>query len=293
MAPWGLSDGDDVDADLKALKAAAPLAKKRKKAGAKSAGDTYGARESCEPVCRAVLRVAADPSTSIARTQVDRSGRRRKGTRRRCRSSRRRIASLTQCRKTPTTGTPSSGPSMTVPTRATRNKRPRRTSPTPPRPSLRLRANSRRRVSAASCCSSCRSRCLPRRVPRCVFALSLVPISRPLQQICSHFELRDLVCIAKTSKKLHEILLARNARSIWARCRERMGYILPQDISEIQFALFIAGESCQVRRDCSTSDLGQPLRDILLQHCGSACDTYVAFLFTWMVRFCCGCRHSQ
>ncbi|GAA5958443.1 hypothetical protein JCM8115_002467 [Rhodotorula mucilaginosa] len=47
MAPWGLSDGDDVDADLKALKAlkaAAPLAKKRKKAGAKSAGDTYGAR---------------------------------------------------------------------------------------------------------------------------------------------------------------------------------------------------------------------------------------------------------
>ena len=45
MAPWGLSDGDD-DADLKALKAAAPLAKKRKKAGTKSVGDTYGARES-------------------------------------------------------------------------------------------------------------------------------------------------------------------------------------------------------------------------------------------------------
>jgi hypothetical protein len=36
------------------------------------------------------------------------------------------------------------------------------------------------------------------------------------------FELRDLVCIAKTSKKLHEILLARNARSIWARCRSKM-----------------------------------------------------------------------
>ena len=50
MAPWGLSDGDDVDADLKALKAlkaAAPLAKKRKKAGAKRVGDTYRARE-CE-----------------------------------------------------------------------------------------------------------------------------------------------------------------------------------------------------------------------------------------------------
>jgi hypothetical protein len=46
MAPWGLSEGDD-DADLKALKAAAPLAKKRKKAGAKRVGDTYRARE-CE-----------------------------------------------------------------------------------------------------------------------------------------------------------------------------------------------------------------------------------------------------
>ncbi|GAA5958390.1 hypothetical protein JCM8115_002453 [Rhodotorula mucilaginosa] len=43
MAPWGLSEGDD-DADLKALKAAAPLAKKRKKAGAKRVGDTYRAR---------------------------------------------------------------------------------------------------------------------------------------------------------------------------------------------------------------------------------------------------------
>ena len=68
MAPWGLSDDDDDDADLKALKAAAPLAKKRKKAGRKAVGDTYGARESRAPACRALLRVAADPSTSIART---------------------------------------------------------------------------------------------------------------------------------------------------------------------------------------------------------------------------------
>ena len=45
MAPWGLSDDDD-DADIKALKAAAPLAKKRKKAGTKGVGDTYGACES-------------------------------------------------------------------------------------------------------------------------------------------------------------------------------------------------------------------------------------------------------
>ncbi len=51
MAPWGLSDGDD-DADLKALKAAAPVAKKRKKAGTKGVGDTYGARECDRPAPR-------------------------------------------------------------------------------------------------------------------------------------------------------------------------------------------------------------------------------------------------
>ena len=50
-APYGLNDyeDDDIDADLKALKAAAPLAKKRKKAGTKRVGDMYGARESGGP----------------------------------------------------------------------------------------------------------------------------------------------------------------------------------------------------------------------------------------------------
>ena len=242
---------------------------------------------------RAPLRVAADPSTSIARTQVDRSGRSRRRTRRRSQSRRTRVASPTQRRRTPTTGTPSSGPSMTVPTRATRNKRPRRTSPMPPRPSLRLRADSRRQGSAASCCSSCRSRCLPRRVPRCVFALSLVLTPRPPQQICSHFELRDLVRIAKTSKKLHDILLARNARLIWSRCRERMGYILPTDMSEIQFALFIAGQSCQVRREIAMAKLGLQLTHALLQLCGATSGAYRPKLCTWLLRLCGGCRNSQ
>lgn len=96
--------------------------------------------------------------------------------------------------------------------------------------------------------------------------------------------------IAKTSKKLHQILLSRNARSIWARSRERMGYILPQDMSEIQFALFIVGESCQVRwvrlllDSCCNSRLALP------QHCGKA---YGSHFFTWLVRFCDGCRWHQ
>ena len=117
--------------------------------------------------------------TSIARTQVDRSGRSRKGTRRRSQSRRTRIASLTLCRRTPTTKSPSSAPSVTVTTRATRNERPRRTSPMPQQTSRRLRADSWRQDSAPTCCSSCRSRCLPRRVPRCVISLSLVLTPHP------------------------------------------------------------------------------------------------------------------
>ncbi|GAA5985132.1 hypothetical protein JCM10908_002535 [Rhodotorula pacifica] len=66
-------------------------------------------------------------------------------------------------------------------------------------------------------------------------------------EICSHLDLKDLVRLAKTSKKLHKILLARNTRPIWARSRAEMGYILPTEMTEIDFAVFIGGVQCQRR----------------------------------------------
>ena len=112
------------------------------------------------------------------------------------------------------------------------------------------------------------------------------------RQICSYLELRDLVRFVKSSKKLHKMLLARDARLIWSRCRERMGYSLPQDMSEFQYALFIAGESCQVM-STSLSIFGPQLTVAIPQHCRSASD-YNELQFTWMVRFCYHCtRFSQ
>ena len=122
-----------------------------------------------------------------------------------------------------------------------------------------------------------------------------LPCSDPAssRQICSHFELRDLVRLARTSRKLHGILLASNARSIWSRCRERMGYILQTNMSEIQFALFIAGGNCQVRRERTMSKLGQQLTDALPQHCGTTRGAHRLKLFTWLLRLCGDCRNSQ
>ena len=72
-----------------------------------------------------------------------------------------------------------------------------------------------------------------------------------------------------------------------------MGYILPQNMSEVQFALFIAGESCQVRCVRSLFSSERELTVALPQHCGSACGPDREMDFSWMVRFCCSCGDSQ
>ncbi|GAA5900342.1 uncharacterized protein JCM6883_002814 [Sporobolomyces salmoneus] len=64
-------------------------------------------------------------------------------------------------------------------------------------------------------------------------------------EVCSHLEGKDLLSLAKVNTVLRNILLSRGARSIWSSLRRKLGFPLPDGLSEIDFALLEYSETCQ------------------------------------------------
>ncbi|GAA5900248.1 uncharacterized protein JCM6883_002785 [Sporobolomyces salmoneus] len=64
-------------------------------------------------------------------------------------------------------------------------------------------------------------------------------------EVCSHLEGKDLLSLAKINTVLRNILLSRGARSIWSSLRRKLGFPLPDGLSEIDFALFEYSYKCQ------------------------------------------------
>ncbi|GAA5986238.1 hypothetical protein JCM5350_007595 [Sporobolomyces pararoseus] len=58
-------------------------------------------------------------------------------------------------------------------------------------------------------------------------------------ELCTHLDYKDLINLAKVNKSLHKILLCRAARPIFAGIRKRDGFPLPQDMSELGFAILL------------------------------------------------------
>ncbi|GAA5946515.1 hypothetical protein JCM3765_000274 [Sporobolomyces pararoseus] len=63
-------------------------------------------------------------------------------------------------------------------------------------------------------------------------------------ELCTHLDYKDLISLAKVNKSLHKILLSRAARPIWAGIRKRDGFPLPEEMSELRFAVFSEGALC-------------------------------------------------
>lgn len=73
-------------------------------------------------------------------------------------------------------------------------------------------------------------------------------------QICSHLQLGDLVQLASTSRALRQLLLSPSAgRQLWARVRRESGYVVPDGMDDISFALLLEGKNCQVRTSVAVS----------------------------------------
>ncbi|GAA5892757.1 uncharacterized protein JCM6883_007462 [Sporobolomyces salmoneus] len=66
-----------------------------------------------------------------------------------------------------------------------------------------------------------------------------------LVEVCSHVEGEDLLSLAKVNTVLRNILLSRGARSIWSSLRRKLGFPLPDGLSELDFALLEYSEACQ------------------------------------------------
>ncbi|GAA5835091.1 hypothetical protein JCM3766R1_006865 [Sporobolomyces carnicolor] len=65
-------------------------------------------------------------------------------------------------------------------------------------------------------------------------------------EVCSHLPEKSMIDLAKVNKAFRKILVSRNATSIWSSRRRRLGYDLPQGMSELAFALWMYGQRCQV-----------------------------------------------
>ena len=224
-----------------------PRSKKRKKAGRKAVGDTYGVRESREPACRAPLRFVADPPN----LDCPNAGRPQRKKPKKTKAPL-PVETIEDCesdasQKDPDDGNPfkravddDSDESQSAGKAASNEPNAAATEPT-----------AADEVEVAGFSAE-----LLLKLPFEMFAqasapmrLFALPCTDPASSATDLLPLRlrrppaprqDVKEAARNPPGSH-------ARSIWSRCRERTGYILPTDMSELQFVLFIASETCQVR----------------------------------------------
>ncbi|GAA5947258.1 hypothetical protein JCM3765_001594 [Sporobolomyces pararoseus] len=64
-------------------------------------------------------------------------------------------------------------------------------------------------------------------------------------EVCSHLKGKELLRLAKVNKSLRKILLSRSARSIWSGLRRSEKFKLPENMTELEFALFNYANNCQ------------------------------------------------
>ncbi|ORY84741.1 hypothetical protein BCR35DRAFT_303100 [Leucosporidium creatinivorum] len=86
-----------------------------------------------------------------------------------------------------------------------------------------------------------------------------------LAETCAHLDPRDLVKLARTSKLFRSLLLSRSSRSIWASARRAAGLPDIEDLSEINYALWLYGTTCM---ECGSPRKSVKLDYVLMtRHC--------------------------
>ncbi|GJN93669.1 hypothetical protein Rhopal_006726-T1 [Rhodotorula paludigena] len=66
-----------------------------------------------------------------------------------------------------------------------------------------------------------------------------------LLEIVSQLDMSDLIHLASTSRSLRQLFVSRSGGKFWAATRKKDAYNLPDDMSEIEFGLFLAGTHCE------------------------------------------------
>ncbi|GAA5909538.1 F-box protein [Sporobolomyces salmoneus] len=87
-------------------------------------------------------------------------------------------------------------------------------------------------------------------------------------EVCSHLDGKDLLSLAQVDTVLRNILLSRGARSIWSSLRRKLGFPLPDGLSELDFALLEYLEKCQVcEKNIENRKMNTFLRTRFCQKC--------------------------
>ncbi|BGP42709.1 hypothetical protein JCM10449v2_006721 [Rhodotorula kratochvilovae] len=85
-----------------------------------------------------------------------------------------------------------------------------------------------------------------------------------LAEVCTHLGLADLVHLASTSRALRKLLLGKSGAQLWGLVRRENGYVLPDGMTEIEFALLLEGKRCQ---NCGTKTRVEKLYRLRVRLC--------------------------